>query len=138
MSVGIRIRRLLFESGWKSTDSMVGRKRKGVCHVQAPAEVLENMLSLRLHLDDAGPDNGALQVLPGSHASGKLTERSRRESRGEGTEILCTARAGDALVMSPLLLHASSIATRPSHRRIIHIDYSCDDLPGELNWNWRL
>lgn len=40
--------------------------KDGVHHVQPPTSVLENMLTVRLHLDDADEANGALRVLPGS------------------------------------------------------------------------
>jgi hypothetical protein len=36
--------------------------------------------------------------------------------------------------MRPLLLHASSTATNPRRRRVIHIEYSGDDLPAPLEW----
>ncbi len=39
-----------------------------VPHVQSPVEILERMLTLRLHLDAADEHNGALLVMPGTHA----------------------------------------------------------------------
>jgi hypothetical protein len=33
------------------------------------------------------------------------------------------AHAGEALLMKPLLLHASSQATAPKHRRVLHLVY---------------
>ena len=47
--------------------------KDGVPHVQAPAEYLEQMLAVRLHLDDADEENGALRVLVGSHRLGRLS-----------------------------------------------------------------
>src|SRR5260221_6509821 len=47
--------------------------KAGIPHVQPPVAVLRSMLTLRLHLDDCGEENGPLQVLPGSHADGVLT-----------------------------------------------------------------
>ncbi len=46
-----------------------------VLHVQPPASILENMLTVRLHLDNCGKENGALRVLPGSHTRGKIPEQ---------------------------------------------------------------
>jgi hypothetical protein len=46
----------------------------GVHHVRPPATVLERMLTLRIHLDDCGCENGALRVIPGSHAHGLLDD----------------------------------------------------------------
>ncbi len=45
-----------------------------VLHVQPPAEVLEHMISVRLHLDPCGEENGALRVLSGSHTSGRISD----------------------------------------------------------------
>ena len=36
--------------------------------------------------------------------------------------------------MRPLLLHASSIAIVPSHRRVIHLEYASCQLLGGLEW----
>jgi hypothetical protein len=36
--------------------------------------------------------------------------------------------------MRPLLLHASSAASAPGHRRVIHIEYAAGNLPGGLAW----
>ena len=47
--------------------------KAGVVHVQPPAEYLEQMLALRLHLDDCPAENGALKVLPGTHLFGRLS-----------------------------------------------------------------
>ena len=46
--------------------------KEGVPHVQPPVGMLEQMLSVRLHLDDADATNGALRVLPGTHRLGRL------------------------------------------------------------------
>jgi hypothetical protein len=33
--------------------------------VHPPAEILDKMLTLRVHLDDCGEENGPLRVIPG-------------------------------------------------------------------------
>jgi hypothetical protein len=43
--------------------------KKGVVHVQPPAFVLEQMLSVRVHLDDCGAENGPLRVVQRFNAS---------------------------------------------------------------------
>jgi hypothetical protein len=45
--------------------------KDGIPHVQPPVELLEQMVTVRLHID-AGESNGALRVLPGSHRLGRL------------------------------------------------------------------
>jgi hypothetical protein len=36
--------------------------------------------------------------------------------------------------MRPLLLHASSPAADPRHRRVIHLEFAAEPLPGGLEW----
>jgi len=109
--------------------------KEGIPHVQPPVELLERMLTIRLHLDDADETNGALRVLPGSHRFGRLSAERIQELRGQEDGFLCEAAAGDALLMRPLLLHASSRSTAPRHRRILHIEYAGFSLPEPLRWH---
>lgn len=112
-------------------------EKAGIAHVQPPAEVLRRMLTVRVHLDPCGPDNGPVQVLPGSHAHGRLAPDEVDRLRGAGTPVPCTCARGGALVMRPALLHASSPATRPGHRRVVHLEFAADDLPHGLEWHGR-
>jgi len=114
-------------SGWSEKD--------GVPHVHPPEHVLNEMLSLRIHLDDCGQDNGPLRVLPGTHNKGVLGSEGIEFHKLQNAEVICNAKAGDVLAMRPLLLHASSPAKSPSHRRVIHIEYACSPLPAGLNWH---
>jgi hypothetical protein len=47
------------------------------------------------------------------------------------------AGSGDALVMRPLLLHASSVSREPRHRRVLHFDYAVGELAGGLQRRMR-
>jgi hypothetical protein len=109
--------------------------KNGIPHVQPPVELLEQMLTVRLHLDDADESNGALRVLPGSHRRGRLTATQIQELRDEAPEVVCRASAGDALLMRPLLLHASGRSLGSGHRRVLHIEYAAFALPKELQWH---
>jgi ectoine hydroxylase-related dioxygenase (phytanoyl-CoA dioxygenase family) len=106
--------------------------KAGIHHVQPPLEVLEQMLTVRIHLDAADENNGALRVIPGSHRSGKIPQS--QISHYANVPITCCANSGDALLIRPLLLHASSPANSPNHRRIIHLEYCSADLPTALQW----
>jgi ectoine hydroxylase-related dioxygenase (phytanoyl-CoA dioxygenase family) len=108
--------------------------KAGVVHVQPPVAVLENMLTLRLSLDTCGLDNGPLRVLPGSHAHGILSEQQIAVLRAQRHPVACTLEAGGALLMRPLLLHSSSAAITPGHRRVIHLEFAAGDLAGGLRW----
>ena len=109
--------------------------KDGIPHVQPPVELLQHMLTVRLHLDDADDSNGALRVLPGSHRMGRLSVERIQELRSQQAEVLCAVSAGDAMLMRPLLLHASSRSTTTRHRRVLHIEYAAFTLPEELNWH---
>ena len=109
--------------------------KDGVPHVQPPVEMLQQMLTVRLHLDDADETNGALRVLPGTHLSGRLLSERIQELRIHQPDYLCVASAGDAMLMRPLLLHASSRSDSVRHRRVLHIEYAAFALPGGLEWH---
>jgi ectoine hydroxylase-related dioxygenase (phytanoyl-CoA dioxygenase family) len=108
--------------------------KQGVIHVQPPASVLEKMLTLRVHLDDCDSDNGPLRVLRGSHRHGRLNDDQIAQRNHEYEEVTCVVSAGGVLLMQPLILHASSPAKMPRHRRVIHLEYAADPLPAPLRW----
>jgi len=109
--------------------------KAGVPHVQPPVDVLEHMLAVRLHLDPCGEDNGPVRVLDGTHRLGRLTARTIDELRARLPESVCLAAEGSLLAFRPLLLHASSPARRPMHRRVIHIEYAARPLDSPLAWH---
>lgn len=109
-------------------------EKAGIPHVQPPVEILENLLTLRIHLDDCDADNGALKVIPKSHSYGKLDSEQISHLKQAAKVHTCTASSGDVLVMRPLLLHSSSASVQPRHRRVLHIEYAALKLPGGLEW----
>lgn len=110
--------------------------KEDVWHVRPPTWVLDGMLAVRLHLDRCTEDNGPVRVVPASHASGMLREADFDACRTRHGEVICTAEEGDVLLMRPLLLHASSPARVPAHRRVLHIEFAGIELPGMLEWRW--
>jgi ectoine hydroxylase-related dioxygenase (phytanoyl-CoA dioxygenase family) len=138
------VRALLFDKspdanwalGWHRDTSVAVRERHEVAdfgpwtvkeqvpHAIAPRRLLETMRSLRVHLDDVDQDNGPLRVQRGSHVN------------GDGPEHTCLARAGDVLVFSPLLLHASSSSRAQRHRRVLQLEFARSPLPPPLEWKW--
>ncbi len=109
--------------------------KDGVVHVQPPVALLERMLTVRLHLDDCDSLNGPLQVIPGSHKVGRLDAKQISEWRARQATATCIVPRGGALLMRPLLLHASSRATQPGHRRVVHLEFAGEPLPGGLKWH---
>jgi ectoine hydroxylase-related dioxygenase (phytanoyl-CoA dioxygenase family) len=93
--------------------------KAGTPHVQAPSELLEQMLTARIHLDAMTGENGPLRVISGSHQ----TLAEPEDCAGEQVELHCPA--GSVLLMRPLLLHASSpSAAGAGHRRIVHLEFA--------------
>ena len=113
-------------------------EKAGVPHVQPPCDILEDMLAVRLHLDACTVDNGPVRVIDGTHRLGRLTSDAIDRIRTEQAESVCLAASGAILAFRPLLLHASSPATRPTHRRVIHIEYAARDLAPPLVWHRRV
>jgi ectoine hydroxylase-related dioxygenase (phytanoyl-CoA dioxygenase family) len=107
--------------------------KAGVPHVHPPAEILDKMLTLRVHLDDCGEENGPLRVIPGSHRNGRLSDEAIADWVAS-PEAVCPLRAGGVLLMRPLILHASAPASAPQHRRVLHLEFAADPLPHGLEW----
>ena len=118
--------------------------KENLPHVQPPLEVLQHMVSIRIHLDDTDETNGCLRVLPGSHQLGILTQHdidnliqndTSAEARSENLKYEnCIAQSGTVMLMSPLLLHSSGKATSRKNRRVLHLEYSDYNLPTGINW----
>lgn len=109
-------------------------RKEGELFVQAPVELLEALVAVRVHLEDCTACDGPLKVLPGSHLLGRLSERELAELRRATPDVVCTAKVGDALVMRPLLVHSSTKAAGSSRRRILHLVFG-PRIPGHgLRW----
>jgi len=111
-------------------------RKGGIPHAIAPADLLGRMVTIRLHLDDCGPTSGPMRVLPGSHADGRLDPATIAgwTARARDLAADCLVPAGGAVVMRPLILHASASGTGAGHRRVIHLEYAAEPLPGGLEW----
>jgi len=147
------VRGILFnktpESNWKVTwhqdKTIAVRERRevasfgpwsvkaGVPSVQPPASVMAKMVAIRLHLDDSHESNGPLRIIPGSHKAGCLSTEEVATWR-ERPSVVCTVPRGGAILMRPLLVHASSSCSKPEPRRVIHLEFAAEDLPSDLEW----
>lgn len=108
-------------------------KKDGQFAVQPPTEILENIFTARIHLDDTDAYNGALKVLEKSH----LKSVFRFENLGLTTEkeVSCNVNSGGVMLMKPLLFHGSGKTTNNRKRRVIHIEFSDKILPEGLEWS---
>jgi len=101
--------------------------------VQPPLKILENIFTIRLHLDDCKKENGALRVIKNSHTKGVLDVRDGI-AKYKAEETICEVQKGGILIMKPLILHASRRTENNKKRRIIHIEFSDKKLPNGLQW----
>ncbi len=108
--------------------------KEGVHHVHAPESVLNKMITFRLHLDPADEDNGCLEVIPGSHKYGVLEQREINELVRNRIAFPCVVDAGDTVIMRPHIVHRSRKSKRPSHRRVVHLEFSSFELPPKAAW----
>jgi hypothetical protein len=108
--------------------------KDGVHHVQPSIEVLDEMVTFRVHLDDSDRENGCLKVIANTHTRGLLNQEQIREIVTTEKYEYCEVKAGDVVLMRPHILHASNKCVSPKHRRIVHIEYSSYKLPKGLKW----
>jgi ectoine hydroxylase-related dioxygenase (phytanoyl-CoA dioxygenase family) len=113
-------------SGWS--------EKEGQIFVQPPIQVLEKLLAVRIHLDDCDERSGALRVIPGSHRLGRLSPGEALQLRTERGEASVGVGRGGAMLMRPLLLHASSKVAGNKARRVLHFVFGPGNLPLGLRW----
>ncbi len=109
-------------------------RKDGVWHVRPPEPVLAAMLTVRLHLDSCGAENGPVRVIPGSHRLGRLADAGIEAAIRHAAPVDCLAPAGGVLLMRPLILHSSAPAAAPAHRRVLHVEFAGDPLPDGFEW----
>jgi hypothetical protein len=137
-SRGIKISPLRCRNNARWTAGEPWSQKAGVCYVQPPAWILENMLAVRVHLDQCEVDAGCLRVIPGSHGLERLSNAAIVALRQTGASVECPVTRGGVLLMRPLLVHSSSRAVQSGHRRVVHLEYAGVDLPGGLKWRHRV
>lgn len=108
--------------------------RAGVTFVEPPRHVLEQMLSVRVYLDEAVGMGPPLRVIPGSHELGRIEEESVEAIVMEGRAVDVTVMRGAIVVMRPLLLHASPCTPPPGHRRVLQIEFAPAEAIWPLHW----
>jgi hypothetical protein len=109
-------------------------RKSGIDHVEPPFELIERMITVRVHLDRVADSNAPLLISPGTHRLGKVDERSLAEVVERHGCVECLADAGDMWAYRGAILHASKRALSPHRRRVLQVDYSADELPAPLQW----
>jgi hypothetical protein len=111
-------------------------RKEGTLFVQAPVNLLAQLVALRVHLDDCALADGPLRVVPGSHVLGRIEAEAAISLRTLVKDVPCTAQRGTALALRPLLLHSSSKARGASRRRVLHFLFGPRVLPHALRWQY--
>jgi ectoine hydroxylase-related dioxygenase (phytanoyl-CoA dioxygenase family) len=107
--------------------------KDSIAYAHAPAAALENIVALRVQLDDSTIENGSLRVLPGTHHAGVLEDDSLHGLASEIESVDCLVPRGGVIAMKPLIVHASSKSQSAQPRRVLHIEYAPSlDLPDGL------
>jgi ectoine hydroxylase-related dioxygenase (phytanoyl-CoA dioxygenase family) len=109
--------------------------KAGSLHVEPPAEVLSQMLAVRVYLDGCGSENGPLRVIPGTHLLGKLVASRIAEVVAEEAMVELHVPQGSLILMRPLLVHSSLPAREAAHRRVLHIEFAPPESISPLQWH---
>lgn len=108
--------------------------KSGMIHVEPPFNLLARMLTLRVHLDSVPVTNAPLLIAPGSQKRGRVPTPETTGVVRECGVISCLADPGDIWLYSTPILHGSDAAVVPTHRRVLQVDYSAEQLPSGLEW----
>ncbi|WP_375403801.1 phytanoyl-CoA dioxygenase family protein [uncultured Sphingomonas sp.] len=148
------VRALLFDKtpganwslGWHQDRTIAVRERHdvpgfgpwsikaGIQHVEPSFDVIEAMVTLRIHLDSVPADNAPLLIAPGSHRLGRIAEPDISTIVGRCGTAVCLAERGDVWSYATSILHASAASAGYAHRRVLQIDYAAGALTKPLRW----
>ena len=132
--------------GWHQDRTIVVRQRadvpgfgpwsrkSGLTHVEPPFDVIEAMVTARVHIDPVPADNAPLRIAPGSHRAGKVIESGIDALVQRCGTYACLADAGDIWVYRTSVLHASAPSEVAGRRRVLQIDFASVALPFPLEW----
>jgi ectoine hydroxylase-related dioxygenase (phytanoyl-CoA dioxygenase family) len=100
----------------------------------APADGLQqSYLWVFTCLTDVTSDNGATWVVPGSHRDPSLRPPGQGDGQAGGNAVQLTARAGDIVVINPVMLHRVGDNRTRSGRRLALVGFCRSDRPPLLN-----
>jgi phytanoyl-CoA dioxygenase PhyH len=108
------------------------RERHGLRYGEPGVLVLNELVALRVHFDDACGESGGIAIVNGSHVAGRIADADLRKIPESDFEPY-DCWAGDVLLMKPLVVHRSARSTLPARRRVLHVLYA----PGD-GWHARL
>lgn len=108
------------------------REKEGVLFVQPPVDVLAAMVAVRLQLDPDAADAGPLEIVPGSHRT--RLSAAQAATFDASARTACVPPRGGAVVMRPLVVHASAKGDPARPRRVLHFLFAPRHPPYGLKW----
>lgn len=117
--LSIPVKQRIEKDGWRNWSD-----KQGIPHVQPPKSLLLDMFAIRLNIDHSTLENGALLVSPFSHESDSY----------EAPSVVVGGPPGSALMMCPLIVHASRKSLDGSDRRVLHFLFGPEELEPPLEW----
>ena len=108
--------------GWQGWST-----KEGSHFVEPPGTVLSQLVAVRIHLEENTLENGPLEVIP----------KSNKGEETNGSRLSLTVSAGGAILLSPLLLHASS-KVKEGDRTVLHFLFGPRHLPKPAQWRWAI
>lgn len=94
-------------------------------HSDGPGSDLIQTVTALAFLDPFGPENGATQIVPGTHRGDRGTAA---EQSHDGQAMVTAGQAGDVLLFGSTLLHGATCNQSGASRRSLLICYAIEDL----------
>ncbi len=109
-------------SDWKSED--------GGFSAVLPDQILQDLVVVRIHIDDSDENNGGLKIFKGSHSQ-ILDEAAIKVISENGLPSNCEILSGGIQIIKPLLLQSEFERKTSKKNRIVELVFSSIDFPGE-------
>jgi len=109
-------------------------EKEGLLFVQPPADLLSQLVAVRIQLDSPTPNSGELHVAPGTHRLGRIAAAHVTSVAPLSAMHICVVPRAGALIMRPLLVHASRKAAAGTVRRVLHLLFGPPVLSHGLRW----
>lgn len=108
--------------------------KQGITHVEPPFAVIEEMVTVRIHLDPVDVKNAPLLIALGSHRLGRIAVAEVEAVAERSSHHACLAEVGDVWFYRTPILHASNSARPGRRRRVLQVDYAIGALPSGMEW----
>ncbi|MCH9696460.1 MAG: hypothetical protein K0U72_18230 [Gammaproteobacteria bacterium] len=117
--LSVPVKRKFCRQSWKNWTV-----KQGIPHVQPPTQFLLGMFAIRLNIDHSTAENGALIVSPCSHQT----------ETADPPSVVVEGLPRSALMMSPMLVHASRKSTNGTDRRVLHFLFGPSQQSSPVEW----